>query len=118
MATKNYLSERQANRMARVISNVGGTAFANGDQSGAIDLGAGATPISWQVSGTFGAGGSIQLEAANDTSQGWVVVGSALTAAGLVVATIPVRYIRVNVTAGDGTTALVVTLNIVPQRGA
>lgn len=67
---------------------------------------------SFQVGGTFGAAGSVQMEGSNDNVN-WVILAgtAALTAAGFFAPmTVNVRpkYIRPNVTAGDGTTALTV----------
>jgi hypothetical protein len=66
----------------------------------------------FQVTGTFGAGGSVQIEGSNDGST-WVKLSpAALTAAGLFAAlgaTERPKFVRPNVTAGDGTTALTVT---------
>lgn len=66
----------------------------------------------FQATGTFGSGGSVQLEGSNDGVT-WVKLSpAALTGAGafapLGAAEKP-RYLRPNVTAGDGTTAIVVT---------
>lgn len=65
----------------------------------------------FQVTGTFGAAGSVQIEGSND-GVNWIILGAALTAAGffagLGVGVRP-KFIRPNVTAGDGTTALTVT---------
>lgn len=65
----------------------------------------------FQVTGTIGAAGSIQLEGSNDNVN-WVKLSpAALVAVGLF-APLGVnerpKYIRPNVTAGDGTTALTV----------
>lgn len=90
--------------------------LANGDTSSPADLGVRAPEVSWQVSGTFGVGGSIQLEASDDGSA-FTIVGTALTAAGRAEASLAARYLRFNVTAGDGTTALVATLVAHPTRG-
>jgi hypothetical protein len=67
----------------------------------------------FQVTGTFGAAGSVQMEGSND-GVNWIILpgSAALTAAGFFApATAGVRpkFIRPNVTAGDGTTALTVT---------
>lgn len=67
----------------------------------------------FQVTGTFGAGGSVQMEGSND-GVNWVILPGAvaLVAAGFFApATAGVRpkFVRPNVTAGDGTTALTVT---------
>lgn len=67
---------------------------------------------SFQVAGTFGAAGSVQMEGSNDNIN-WVKLSpAALVAAGffapLAVNERP-KFVRPNVTAGDGTTALTVT---------
>jgi hypothetical protein len=68
-----------------------------------------------QVSGTFGAAGSATIEGSNDNTNWFPLhdpAGAALTitAAGLKEILENPLYIRPNVTAGDGTTALTVTL--------
>lgn len=71
-----------------------------------------------QITGTFGASGSIQLEASNDGGTTWVKVGSAITAAGIVSGNTPIGELaRVNVTAGDGTTSLNAYLILMGVRG-
>lgn len=77
----------------------------------------GNTDRSVQVSGTFGAGGSVLMEGSNDgvtyfqlKDQGGTLI--ALTAAGLVgfqPGILP-RFVRPRVTAGDGTTSLTVLM--------
>lgn len=68
-----------------------------------------------QVTGTFGASGSIQLEGSNDGTNYAVLAdpqGNALTfTTGRIeqVLELP-RYVRPRVTAGDGTTALALTM--------
>lgn len=66
-----------------------------------------------QASGTFGSGGSVQLEGSND-GVNWVKLSpAALTSAGMTTtlgAEERPRYIRPNVTAGDGTTSLTVSI--------
>lgn len=68
-----------------------------------------------QVSGTFGASGSVQIEGSNDNAN-WSILsspdGTALTftAAGLKQVLQNVLYLRPHVTAGDGTTALSVAM--------
>lgn len=61
------------------------------------------------VTGTFGAAGSVRLEGSNDGTNWFALSPAALTAAGsfaaLGAAEHP-KYVRPNVTAGDGTTAL------------
>lgn len=65
-----------------------------------------------QVTGTFGTGGSVKLEGSND-GVNWVGLSpTALAAAGFFGALgngEHPKYIRPNVTAGDGTTALTVS---------
>jgi hypothetical protein len=68
-----------------------------------------------QIGGTFGAGGSVTLQGSNDGTN-WVAVtdpqGTAVTktAAAMEVIEECPRYICPNVTAGDGTISLVVTI--------
>lgn len=69
----------------------------------------------FQVTGTFGAGGSLTIEGSNDGIN-WAALadpqGNALTFTAQKVEQaleLP-RYVRPNVTAGDGTTSLVATL--------
>ena len=73
----------------------------------------------FQVTGTFGAGGSVRLEGSNDGTNWFALSPAALTAAGffapLGVLEYP-KFIRPNVTAGDGTTALTVTGNVLTDR--
>lgn len=63
------------------------------------------------ATGTFGSGGSVQLEGSNDGVNWFKLSPAALTAAGsfaaLGVTEVP-KYIRPNVTAGDGTTSITV----------
>lgn len=65
----------------------------------------------FQVTGTWGVGGSIQLEGSNDNANWFKLSPAALTANGIFsplgVTEVP-KYIRPNCTAGDGTTALTV----------
>jgi hypothetical protein len=73
--------------------------------------------IAATVSGTFGAGGSVALEGSIDNVTFSPLVNSlgvaiAITAAGIVFAhpACAVRYARLRVTAGDGTTSLIGTI--------
>ena len=68
-----------------------------------------------QISGTFGSGGSITLQGSNDGTNFVALTdgqGNAVTklAAAMEVIEECPRYVRPSVTAGDGTTALVVTM--------
>lgn len=73
----------------------------------------------FQATGTFGVGGSVQIEGSNDNTN-WVKLSpAALTAAGLFAGlgvTERPKYLRCNVTAGDGTTAITVTGFLKKQR--
>lgn len=68
-----------------------------------------------QVAGTFGSGGSVKIEGSNDGTNWYTLSdpGSVLlvftSANGKTILNNPV-YVRPNVTAGDGTTSLTVTL--------
>ena len=68
-----------------------------------------------QVSGTFGAAGSVSIQGSNDGSN-WAVLNNAqgtaatFTAAGIKQIVELPRYVRPFVTAGDGTTSLTVTM--------
>lgn len=117
MAAVNKLSRVVNGQGGLLYTNVGGTGLANGEQSQPLWVGHCRPEKAWQVTGTFGAGGSIQVEASLDGSN-WVIVGVALTAAGFVAMNIPTGFIRFNVTAGDGTTSLAVSLYALPQRGS
>lgn len=70
-----------------------------------------------QVTGTFGTGGTVALEGSNDGTNYETLKdpqGNSLsfTAAGLEAVQENPRFIRPNVSAGDGTTALTVTLAV------
>lgn len=70
---------------------------------------------SFQVGGTVGVGGSVTLEGSNDGATYIALTdpqGNAITktAAALEVAEESTRYTRPNVTAGDGTTSMTVTM--------
>lgn len=81
-------------------------------------------PVEWaifadrsvQVTGNFGAGGNVRIEGSNDGGVTWAPLsgptGAALdiTAAGIKQIVECVGLIRPRVTAGDGTTALVVSI--------
>ena len=63
------------------------------------------------VTGTFGAAGSVQLEGSNDGANWFILSAPAKTSAGSFAALGAgehPKFIRPNVTAGDGTTALTV----------
>lgn len=88
--------------------------MANGDVGLPIDM-PGAADRSVQVVGTFGAGGNLRLEGTNDGTNYAVLTdpqGNALdiTAAKIEAVMELTHKVRPRVTAGDGTTALVVTM--------
>ncbi|HLJ39488.1 MAG TPA: hypothetical protein VKT54_13870 [Steroidobacteraceae bacterium] len=67
---------------------------------------------SFQASGTFGSGGSVQIEGSNDGVNFYKLSPAALTAPGAFAslgAQEQPRYLRPNCTAGDGTTAITVS---------
>lgn len=86
----------------------------NGDTGGPVDW-VDFMDRCFQVTGTFGTGGSVTMQGSNDGTV-WATLtdpsNAALTfgSAGLKQALELPRYVRPSVTAGDGTTNLVVTL--------
>lgn len=72
--------------------------------------------LAYQVLGTLGVAGSVQLEGSNDGGTTWALLkdingtSTALTALGMVEIGIRPLMIRPHVTAGDGTTSLTVIL--------
>ncbi len=92
----------------------GGTALGNGDTGTPVLL-PGYADKSIQVTGTFGSGGSVTLEGSNDGVNYFTLTDPtgtaiAITAAGGKAITESTQYVRPHCTAGDGTTALVVTV--------
>jgi hypothetical protein len=93
------------------------TPLANGDAGAPLPM-SGSPDRSVQVYGTFGAGGSVAVEGSNDATRdpaavvNWAPlhdpqgVAIALTAAGIKEVLEVTAWVRVRVTAGDGTTAL------------
>lgn len=89
-------------------------ALANGDTGTPVLLPAFADK-SIQVTGTFGTGGSATLEGSNDGVNYFALTDPtgtviAILAAGGKAITESTQFVRPHVTAGDGTTALVVTV--------
>jgi hypothetical protein len=90
------------------------TGLLNGDQGDAIEL------PDWadrciQITGTFGASGNMRFEGSLDGTNWFPITdpqGNAinLTAAGGEALTEVTKYVRPNVTAGDGTTSLTVMM--------
>lgn len=90
------------------------TGLANGDDGTPYE-GVGSTDRSVQVTGTFGTGGSVRLEGSNDGTNYAALTDPQgndlnITSAKIEAITELCRYIRPRVTAGDGTTSLVVTV--------
>lgn len=88
--------------------------LANGDTGSPVE-GVDFADRTVQIGGTFGVGGSVTLEGSNDGTTYFALTdpqGNAVTktAAGLEVLEESPRYIRPNVTAGDGTTSLTATI--------
>jgi len=99
------------------VSKTSWTPLANGD-TGLPQTGARLADKTVQILGTFGAGGSVNIEGSNDGGTTWAILndsrgeGNALTFTSAdmrEVLEVP-EMIRPNVTAGDGTTALTVIL--------
>ncbi len=118
------MATRAANSLAdneRTVVRYSWTGLLNGDDGTAIKFGNFADR-SVQVTGTFGAGGSISMEGSNDGGTTWAILKDPLGAAVTFTATgiksigdLPYQ-IRPRVTAGDGTTNLAVTLFARRQR--
>ena len=95
-------------------------AMANGDTTGAVEC-TDFADKTVQFDGTWGTGGSVNLEGSMDGSN-WSVLNDpsstaiTKTAAGMSAVLEHPRYLRGNVTAGDGTTAIVMRLMV--RRGS
>lgn len=90
--------------------------IANGGAGQPLQLGAWNRAY-FAASGTFGSGGSVQVEGSNDGATWTKLSPAALTGAGLFAALGAVEmplYVRPHVTAGDGTTAITVTAWLKP----
>jgi hypothetical protein len=83
----------------------------NTDTGGGADVGS-LKSMSVQAVGTFGVGGTVTMQGSNDGVT-WGALPTALTMTDGALKTIAggPRFIRPNITAGDGTTSLVVTLS-------
>lgn len=105
MATRTLTNDFPTAQMDGIVCTWAG--LLNGDQGNgyASDW----QTASVQVTGTFGAGGSVRLEGSNDGTNYFALSPTALTAAGLFAAMGAAerpKFIRPSVTAGDGTTNL------------
>ena len=89
----------------------------NGDTGSPFDLTT-FVPVSVQLEGTFGAGGSSAIEGSNDATNYRALAAVpngaaiAITVAGIKSVADATRLIRPNITAGDGTTSLTASLLI------
>lgn len=93
---------------------IGWTTLANGDTGDPVEM-VDYPDKTVTITGTFGVGGSITLQGSNNNSDWFALTdpqGNAITktAAAMELVLECPRYIRPNVTAGDGTTALVVQI--------
>lgn len=100
--------------LQRRVSRTTWTGLLNGD-TGSPESGAALSDRCVQVSGTFGAGGSVRIMGSNDLvtwSQLTDLQGNALTMTAAAMEEVQENpfYVRPEVTAGDGTTNLTVTL--------
>ena len=105
--------------MNQAVAIVTWTAMANGDTGSPLEMG-NFSDRSVQVVGTFGAAGSVAVEGSLDGTNYSVLTdpqGNPLDITETKIEAVSelVRYIRPHVTAGDGTTALTVT--ILAKRG-
>lgn len=116
MATTNFTNDAGTQQSDGVL--VTWAAVPNGNQGNGY---AGLWATAWfMVTGIFGTGGSVQIEGSNDGTNWFKLSAAALTAAGLFTAlgiTERPKFIRPNVTAGDGTTALTVTGFFAQRKG-
>ncbi len=96
------------------------TPLLNGDVGDAFEL-SGAPDKTVTITGTFGSGGSVTLQGSNDGTNWFALTdpqANAITktAAAMEAVLENPRYIRPNVTAGDGTTSLTVILAVKYMR--
>lgn len=116
MATVNLTSADTIGTQVRLFV---WSAIPNGDVGQAIEV-VDFSDLTVTISGTFGVGGSVTLKGSNDGTSYFALTdpqGNAITktAGAIESVTETPRYIRPEVTAGDGTTALDVRLLI--RRG-
>ena len=115
MAVRAALTEN----VQRQVYRVTWSGLLNGD-TGTPEAPARFDRITAQVKGTFGAGGSVNIEGSMDGGTTWAVLNDTrgesnaltFTAADIRRANESPLLIRPNVTAGDGTTTLVVILTL------
>lgn len=96
------------------------TAVANGDTGEPVELN-NLVDLTVTIDGTFSTGGSCTFEGSNDGTNYYALTDSlgdaiTLTAAGMKIVTEAPRYVRPDVTAGDGSTAI--DIRLVARRGS
>jgi hypothetical protein len=116
MATVTPNINRVEDERAQFVGwDVAWAGLANGDVGAPVSF-AGFADRSFQVTGTFGAGGSVACEGSNNGAANYFALTDpsqtviAITAAGGKTVTEATIQTRPHVTAGDGTTALTVTM--------
>jgi len=112
MATKSITITRDTN--SRNCWVVTWTGLANGDDGTPLRMPA-ASDRSWQVGGTFGAGGTVLCEGSNEGSNYVTLTdpqGNAISKTAAAIEQIEelTVYVRPRVSAGDGTTSINVTM--------
>lgn len=99
-----------------------GAGITNGSQGLRFNVPEGWVPQLWTASGTFGTGGNVNIEVSNDGVNWFSPANTLKTAPAVLTAAAPTNriyptiipvFIRPNVTAGDGTTALLVRVCLV-----
>ena len=119
MAVQAVTQKQVLNDIHGTLDSVAGwnlqwAAMANGDTGIPVTL-PGNADRTIQVTGTFGAAGSVAVEGSNDGVNYFALTNPtgtviAITSAGGAAITEAVQYVRPHVTAGDGTTALIATM--------
>lgn len=105
-------------RVSPSTSQIVWTGLLNGDDGSPLEWVDGAADSYVTVSGTFGVGGSVSMQGSADgvtfdtMTEGGGTTAATFTAAGGGPLNGTPRYFRPIVTAGDGTTALTVTLSL------
>jgi hypothetical protein len=89
----------------------------NGDTSAIFEYGPSLATKSIQVTGTPGAGMSLQVLESND-GVNFIQTTASITAAGIKNYVLSARWGKILIASGDGTTSLSVILFITPQRGS
>lgn len=116
MATRNFVASNVGDRAIEVLWS----GLLNTDDGGPVEF-YDLPEKTVQVTGTFGAGGTIAIEGSNDATNWFTLTDMQSTAISKTSAALEAiaecpRYIRPRVTAGDGTTNLVCRLLCVGWR--